>query len=203
MVFGKLLKNSGKEVLLLFCVVDSICVAVAAGCCGRVGFRSKVSMGVVIMSVAAANVVRGARVSVPSTRGVDGVQDYVAACLLLNELAAEMKRLEAIAKANETAALEWVSQHPAAAVAADGSRTLQVKHDGELRVISTGVKVKAKIVGDAAEVLQWCRQAGVKLSVQAPEYLHSSTLASAVKSGVVAEGNPLFQLVSETTIAVK
>ena len=155
------------------------------------------------MSVAAANVVRGARVSVPSTRGVDGVQDYVAACLLLNELAAEMKRLEAIAKTNEAAALEWVSNHPAAAVAADGSRTLQVKHDGELRVISTAVKTKAKIVGDAAEVLQWCRAAGVKLSVQAPEYLHSSTLASAVKSGVVAEGNPLFQLSTETSIAVK
>jgi hypothetical protein len=155
------------------------------------------------MSVASANVVRGARVSVPSTRGVDGVQDYVAACLLMNELAAELKRLESVAKANEAAALAWVSQHPAAAVAADGSRTLQVKHEGELRVISTAVKVKAKVVGDAAEVLQWCRQAGVKLAVQAPEYLHSSTLASAVKSGVVAEGNPLFALVSETSIAVK
>lgn len=155
------------------------------------------------MSVASANVVRGARVSVPSTRGVDGAYVYVEACLKMNELAAEMKKLEAMAKAHEAAALAWVSQHPAAAVAADGSRTLQVKHDGELRVISTGVKVKAKVVGDAAEVLQWCRAAGVKLSVQAPEYLHSSTLASAVKAGVVAEGNPLFSLVQETTIAVK
>lgn len=154
-------------------------------------------------AAAGVNVVGGARVSVPSTRGVDGVQDYVAACLQLNELAAEMKRLEAIAKTNEAAALAWVSQHPAAAVAADGSRTLQVKHEGELRVISTAVKTKAKVVGDAAEVLAWCRQAGVKLSVQAPEYLHSSTLASAVKAGVVAEGNPLFQMVAETTIAVK
>lgn len=39
---GKLLKNSGKVLLLLSCAVDSICVAVAAGCCGRVvsqGFR--------------------------------------------------------------------------------------------------------------------------------------------------------------------
>ena len=155
------------------------------------------------MSVAAANVVRGARVSVPSTRGVDGVQDYVAACLRMNELAAELKRLEAIAKTNEAAALAWVAEHPAAAVAADGSRTLQVKHDGEVRVIATGVKVKAKIVGDTDAVLQWCRAAGVKLSTQAPEYLHSSTLASAVKAGVVAEGNPLFSLVQETTIAVK
>ena len=33
-------------------------------------------------------------------------------------------------------------------------------NDGELRVLSTGVKVKAKVVGDAAEVLAWCRQAG-------------------------------------------
>ena len=154
-------------------------------------------------AAAGVNVVGGARVSVPSTRGVDGVFAYVAACLQLNELATEMKRLEAFAKANEAAALAWVSQHPAAAVAADGSRVLQVKHEGELRVISTAVKTKARVVGEPAEVLAWCRAAGVKLSVQAPEYLHSSTLASAVKSGVVADGNPLFQLSTETSIAVK
>jgi hypothetical protein len=153
--------------------------------------------------VAGVNVVGGARVSVPSTRGVDSVCEYVQVCLLLNVLAAELKRLESIAKTHEAAALAWVNQHPAAAVAADGSRTLQVKHDGELRVIATGVKVKAKVVGEADAVLAWCRQAGVKLSIQAPEYLHSSTLASAVKAGVVAEGNPLFQMVTETTIAVK
>lgn len=152
---------------------------------------------------AAPVVVGGARVSVPSTRGVEGVEAYVDACLRINELAAELKVAEAAAKAAEAAALAWVASHPAAAVAASGARTLTVKHRGELRTIGTVVKQKAKIVGDAAEVLAWCKAAGVKLSVQAPEYLHSSTLAAAVKSGVVSEGNHLFSLTSETTITVQ
>lgn len=160
-------------------------------------------MSVSAAAPVSANVVGGARVSVPSTRGVAGVHEYVDACLKMNELAAELKRLEAIAKTNEAAALAWVSQHHAAAVAPDGSRTLQVKHEGQVRVIATAVKTKAKVVGDADAVLAWCRAAGVKLSVQAPEYLHSSTLASAVKAGVVADGNPLFSLMTETSIAVK
>lgn len=140
---------------------------------------------------------------VVSTKNHPAVAAYVGACVRINELAEQLKAAEAEAKMNQQAALDWVQAHPSASVAADGSRTLQVKHDGELRVIATGVKVKAKVVGDADAVLAWCRQVGVKLSVQAPEYLHSSTLASAVKSGVVAEGNPLFDLVKETTIAVK
>lgn len=150
------------------------------------------------MSVAAVAAAR-----VVSTKNHAAVAAFVGACIRINELAEQLKAAEAEAKTHQQAALDWVQAHPSASVASDGSRTLQVKHDGELRVLQTAVRTKAKIVGDAAEVLAWCRQAGVKLSTQAPEYLHSSTLASAVKAGVVAEGNPLFSLVQETTIAVK
>ncbi len=147
------------------------------------------------MSVAVARVV--------STKNHTAVAAFVDACILINELAEQLKAAEAEARTHQQAAIDWVQAHPSASVASDGSRTLQVRHEGELRVLQTAVKTKAKVVGDAAEVLAWCRQAGVKLSKQPPEYLHSSTLASAVKSGVVAEGNPLFDLVTETSIAVK
>lgn len=140
---------------------------------------------------------------VVSTKNHEQVAEYVGACLRINTLAAEMKAAEAVAKRLQAAALAWVESHPSASVAGDGGRTLQVRHEGQLVVMATSVKRKAKVVGAEAEVLAWCRAAGVKISQQAPEYLHSSTLAAAVKSGVVAEGNHLFELVRETTLTVK
>lgn len=145
--------------------------------------------------------VAGSRVV--STKNHTDVAEYVGACLQINALAAQLKAAEAVAKRHQAAALAWVEAHPSASVDGDGGRTLQVKHDGQLVVMSTVVKTKAKVVGDSAEVLAWCRAAGVKISTQAPEYLHSSTLTAAVKSGVVDQSNHLFELVAETTLTVK
>lgn len=140
---------------------------------------------------------------VVSTKNHEQVAEYVGACLEINRLAAQLKAAEAVAKKHQAAALAWVESHPSASVDGDGGRTLQVRHDGKLVVMTTSVKRKATVVGDDAEVLAWCRAAGVKLSTRSQEYLHSSTLIAAVKSGVVAEGNHLFEFVAETTLTVK